>query len=309
MDLSLSKKVRIISYMIGTCFIAAMVLASVMLKNHEIILPEVAAMTIAMWVYREAGWIRQPLKIFLAPSITAMIGFTVNHLPLSYLGKIMIALVFIMLILRIIQAYLPPSIATGLLPIVVNAHEWAFIISVFVFTLILMVGVILFGLNKGVERKVQIQYKYMIVFLIINFLWIGVCLVFGLQHLAAIPPILVVMYESLQKPKYNGKMALKQVLVLTLSATVGTILYFLLGSWILITFLDMLLMFILLRITGMRIPAAYAIPLLAFVFPKTVVAGLPYGALMASVFLFTAVLVYKKVEMVRIGKGERNPQP
>ena len=76
------------AYIISFAFIIAMMTASVILKDHENILPEVAAMAIAMWVWRDAGWIRQPSKIFLAPSITALIGFVVNQLPISYLGKV-----------------------------------------------------------------------------------------------------------------------------------------------------------------------------------------------------------------------------
>jgi hypothetical protein len=65
-----------------------MVTVSVMLKDHEVILPEMAAMAIVIWVYREAGWIRQPSKIFLAPSITTVIGFVVNQLPITYVGNV-----------------------------------------------------------------------------------------------------------------------------------------------------------------------------------------------------------------------------
>jgi hypothetical protein len=60
-----TKKQTIISYVIAFFFILAMVTVSVMLKVHEVILPEMAAMAIVMWVYREAGWIRQPSKFFL----------------------------------------------------------------------------------------------------------------------------------------------------------------------------------------------------------------------------------------------------
>jgi hypothetical protein len=239
MDSTVSMKVTIISYIISITFIIAMITASVMLKDHEIILPEVAAMAIAMWVYREAGWIRQPSKIFLAPSITAVIGFAVNQLHISYLEKVSLTLILLMLFLRIIQSNLGPSIATGLLPVVTNANEWSFIISVFVFTFILMLGVLIFELNKGLEKKVKIQYKYMLVFLVLIFVWMGLCWIVGYQ-LAVIPPILVVVYESLQKPMYNGKMAFKQGLVLTISATVGTLLYFAIDSWILVTLLDMI---------------------------------------------------------------------
>ncbi len=98
-----------------------------------------------------------------------------------------------------------------------------------------MFGVLVFKLNKGLEKKVKIQYKYMLVFLVLIFMWIGLCWLVGYQ-LAVIPPILVVVFESLQKPMYNGKMAFKQGLVLTISATVGTLLYFTIDSWILILF-------------------------------------------------------------------------
>lgn len=91
-----------------------------MLKDNEIVLPEIAAMAIAMWVYREAGWIRQPSKIFLVPSITAIIGFAINQLPIDYLSKVILTLVLIMIFLRIIQSSLAPAIATGLLPLVMN---------------------------------------------------------------------------------------------------------------------------------------------------------------------------------------------
>ncbi|MCG2571776.1 hypothetical protein K4T90_11620 [Staphylococcus epidermidis] len=298
MNSPVSKK-EMISYTIAFLFILGMVTASVLLKDREIILPEIAAMAIAMWVYREPGWIRQPSKIFVAPSVTAVIGFAVNQFPIAYLGKVFLTLALLMLFLRIIQSNLAPSIATGLLPLVMNATEWSFILSAFIFTILLMLGVLVFGLNKGLEKKVPIQYKYMIVFFILNIIWIGLIWVAGYPQLAVIPPILVVVYEVLQKPMYNGKMAFKQGLVLTLSAAVGTLLYFTIDSWILITLLAMLLMLFLLRIVGIRMPAVYAFPLLPFVFPTEIVARLPIGSLIASVFFFGSVLIFKKVEMKR----------
>ncbi|MGM0715033.1 hypothetical protein ACWKW1_25345 [Brevibacillus parabrevis] len=299
MNVPVPKKETMISYIAAISFILAMVTASVMMNDHEIILPEIAAMAIAMWVYREAGWIREPSKIFIAPSVTAVIGFAVNQLSIAYAGKVILTLVLIMLFLRLAQSNLAPSIATGLLPLVMNASEWSFILSVFIFTLILMLGVLVFGFNKGLEKKVKIQYKYMLVFLGLNFVWIALCWLAGYPQLAVIPPILVVVYEVLHKPMYNGKMAFKQGLVLTISATVGTLLYFAIDSWMLVTLLDMILMLILLRIVGIRMPAVYAFPLLPFVFPDNIVAMLPLGSLIASVFLFASVLAYKKFEMKR----------
>lgn len=292
----------IISYVIAMIFIIAMITTSVMLNNHQIILPELAAMAIAMWVYREPGWIRQPSKILFAPSLTAIIGFMVNLLPISYVGKVGITLVLLMLLLRLIQSNLAPSIATGLLPVVIDVSGLAFVISTIVLTFILMLGVLIFRLNDGLEKKVKVQYKYMLIFVILNFIWIALVWAVGYSQLATIPPILVVVYESLQMPKYNGKVAFNQGLVLTVSATVGTLLYFAIDSIILVTLIDMILMYFILRIVGVRIPAVYAFPLLPFIFPDKIVAILPLASLITCAFLFGSVLTYKKLEIKRSGK-------
>ncbi|MBE9917336.1 hypothetical protein G8C92_25290 [Paenibacillus donghaensis] len=309
MDSAVSKKVTMISYTIAISFIVAMIAASVLLRNHEIILPEIAAMAIAMWVYREAGWIRQPSKIFIAPTVTAGIGLMINQLQIAYVGKVILTLMLIMLFLRIIRSNLAPSIATGLLPLVINTHEWSFVMIVFIFTIILMIGVLAFGLNKGLEKKVSIQYKYMLIFLALTFFWISLCWVAGYQQIAVIPPILVVVYESVQKPMYNGKMAFKQGLVLTLSAAIGTLLYFTMDSWVLAALLDMILMLALSLIVGIRIPAIYAFPLLSFIFPEENVMNLPLGTLVTCLFMFTCVLLYRKYEMKRTGKSKAPSSP
>jgi hypothetical protein len=120
--------------------------------------------------------------------------------------------------------------------------------------------------------------------------------------LAVIPPILVVVYELLQKPMYNGKMAFKQGLVLTISAAVGTLLHFAIDSWILVTLLDMILMLILLRIVGIHLSAVYAFPLLPVVFPNHIAAMLPLGSLVTCAFFFVSVSVDKKIEMKKSWK-------
>jgi len=146
MNAVISKKETIISYTIAILFILAMVIAGVLLNDPEVILPEIAAMAIALWAYREPGWLRQPEKIFIAPSITAVID-----------------------------------------------------------------------------------------------------------------------------------------------------------SWIVVTLFNMILMLILLKIVGVRIPAAYAFPLLPLVFPDEMIKMLPVGSFIAGVFLFGAVLLYKKWEMKQKG--------
>lgn len=306
MESANSTKVTVVSYLIAIAFIVAMIMAAVILQDDEIILPEIAAMAIAMWVYREAGWIREPSRIVLAPAVTAVIGLTINQLPIPFVGKVLLTLVLLMLFLRVIQSNLSPSIATGLLPLVINADDWSFILSLLILTFILMLGVLIFGLHTGLAKKVSIPYKYMLVFLVLAFVWIGLCWGVGYQHLAVIPPVLVVAYESLQKPMYSGKMAIKQGIALTLSASVGTLFYFTMDSLILVTLLDMSLMLILSLLMRIRIPAIYAFPLLPFIFPDEIAIKLPLATLITCLFMFTAVLLYKTYEKKRTGKHNSN---
>lgn len=89
--------------------IILMAAASDLRHNHEFILPEIAAMVIAMWVYRDPNWLRHPLQIFLAPTLTSVIGFTINHLHAAYLCKVGIDFILIMACLRLIQSNFAPS--------------------------------------------------------------------------------------------------------------------------------------------------------------------------------------------------------
>lgn len=166
-------------------------------------------MAIALWAYRESGWLRQPEKSCCTVN-NSFDWFCSESDGFSLYRKSWRNTCINDAVLRVIQSNLAPSIATGLLPLVTNATEWSFVISVFALTFILMIGVLIFKLNNGIKRKVHIQYKYMTVFLILNFVWISLCWITGYEQLAVIPPILVVVYESLQKPMYNEKWLLSK---------------------------------------------------------------------------------------------------
>ncbi|SEN74454.1 hypothetical protein SAMN05518670_2596 [Paenibacillus sp. OK076] len=280
-------------YVHAISFILLMVSLSVWLQHAEIILPEVAAMAIAMWVYREPGWIRRPSVIFIAPTVTAAIGLGMNQFQTNYPIKVMLTLSIMMLFLRLIHSNLAPAIATGLLPLAIHTEDWSFVSIVFVFTLTLMAGVVVFQLHKNLAAKSKVQYKYMVIFLAISLCWLCICWLLGYEQMAVIPPIFVVVYESLQKPIYTAKMAFKQGFTLTLSASVGVLIVIQVDSPVLAAFIDMFLVVVITRLFHVRIPALYAIPLLTFVFPEDKVWSLPLVTLFASLFMFSFVLLYK----------------
>lgn len=290
------KRKNLLAYTMAFAMIILMAAASELRHNHEFILPEIAAMVIAMWVYRDPNWLRHPLQICLAPTLTSVIGFTVNHLPAAYLCKVGIDFILIMACLRLIQSNFAPSLATGLLPLITDGHDWKLVLIIFLATLILMLVVIFFRMNASLEKKAQIHYKYTYFFLCLIFVWIGICWITGFGKLAVIPPIIVVVYESIQKSEYSATLALKQVAALTVSATIGTLLFLALDCLVIITVLDMMLMLLLQWLVKIRMPAIYAFPLLPFIFTHDVVLLLPLTTVFTCLFMFTAAVAYKKIE-------------
>ena len=102
------------------------------------------------------------------------------------------------------------------------------------------------------------------------------------------------IYESLHMKMYSRLMWGKQVLVLTLTAALGVVLSQTLASWVLAVAVAMVLVHGLLRVMNMRMPAAYAFPLLAYVFPPEGVLLLPVAALGNAAFALGLVLWHRQ---------------
>ncbi|MFF2481772.1 hypothetical protein [Paenibacillus sp. NPDC058071] len=132
-------------------------------------------------------------------------------------------------------------------------------------------------------------------FLLIMLGWLVVCWLFGIEQLAAIPPVVVVAYEAIHKRVYRIQTAFKQGFTLTLSATIGTLLYLTISSWTVIILMDILLMLFLSLVTRVRMPALYAFTLFPFILPVEAVHSLPLTTLWAALYTFTCLWMYKKM--------------
>ncbi|VDG25517.1 hypothetical protein [Lactiplantibacillus mudanjiangensis] len=282
-------------YLIGFAFILIMVGLATYQQDYEIILPEIGALTTGTWIYRKATWINQPVKIFLAPAGTAIIGFLVNQLALGYAVKVYLTLLLILVLLSILRSTLAPSFATGLLPIIVNATHWVFIVAIVVFTASLMIGVFLQGTYRQTAPAPKLQWPTMLGFMLAATLWIGVVWRIDQPQMAGIPPVLVVFFEVAQLPTYSGKLAIKHIIALSGAATLGVVSYYLLGTWLLATLISLPLVFIMLSLLNLKLPAAYAFPLLALVLPTNMFHGLPLTASLAAIFFLGTVYLYKQV--------------
>lgn len=223
------------SYVAAFLVILFMVAAAYGLHDREIILPEMAAMAVGLWVYQDKQWLNQPDKIFILPSLTAVLGFCINLMPISYLFKLVVILCTMLLVMRMFNYILPPALATGFLPIVTQADELSFLISIFATSFILMLGVLLFKLNQGMERKGNFDRRKIGVYASITLIGFALAAIFEVESMALIPPITVVVYESLNMMMYSLKMCLKQIAVLTLSISMAVAMQLLIQDWMLLT--------------------------------------------------------------------------
>ncbi|MVX34528.1 hypothetical protein [Myroides sp. LoEW2-1] len=282
------------NYLVAFTFIVSMVAAAVLFKDREIVLPEIAALTIGLWVFQEKAWLRQPEKVFILPSITAFVGFSINMLEIPYVVKIVGILFFMLILMKVINYSLPPALATGFLPIVTNATHWSFVYAIIATTFILMIGIYLFKLNKNIDRNSKVNTTAMTVYAGIVLSTILIALLFGKEKYVVIPPIAVVLYETLHMKQYTIKMVVKQIAVLSLSISIGVVLYLCISNWIVITILMLLSIYFLLELFQMKMPPAYAFPFLVFIFSKEQVINLPWLTVLLSSFSLFIALAYHR---------------
>jgi len=286
------------SYLVAFVFIVVMVAAASFWDDREIVLPEIAAMAVALLAYREQNWMRHPEKIFLWPTVTALLGFGINLLTIPFALKLALVLVAMLLFFALFRYSLAPALATGFLPVVTNATEYSFVAAILLSTFLLMLAVVLGKLRRTADRTSVVQTSILWVYGAIVLASMGIAAALGYIQLAVLPPVAVVVYESLHMKMYSWRMVLKQTVVLTLSAAIGVTLFLLISSWIWVVVIDMLLMWGLLRVFKMRMPAVYAFPLLAYVFPQQSLTLLPVAALLVSGFSLSAVLLFHQRKRV-----------
>jgi len=279
-------------YIAAFVFILAMVGAAVYFNDPEIILPEMAAMAVALWVWQEKSWMQRTEMIFILPSVTALLGFGINFIEIGYLTKLMLVLIAMMILMASLKFTFPPALATGFLPIVTNATHRSFIYAILIASLVLMLVVLAGKRNKDIPRKADWDSKRLWAYFVITLFWMLVAYSTDLAPIIIIPPITVVVFETLGMKMFNLKMALKISAVLCLSITIAVALRNYIENWVLLSTVLFAIMYLLLAFFKIKIPAVYAFPFLIFILPEEKVAYLPIASLIVSVFSFGLILLY-----------------
>lgn len=279
---------------VGFTIIILMIIAAMIFKTREIILPEIAALAIGCLVYQNPIWLSKPLHIFLLPSITALLGFLVDMLAIGYAYKLFLILVLMLLVLRIFKSSLAPALATGLLPVITNAASYSFIISILLLTSALSLYVAFSNTEKkNSSVPKQENSRDGILYMVFIVLWILICNQEKWMFMAALPPVIVTGYEAAHKKVYDMVSLKKQVVCLFLASFVGIQALLFFDNLLLVVLADIAAVALILKILKFRLAPAYAMAILPMILNNVSYTYFYFQVLLMSIIIFGAVYLYK----------------
>lgn len=299
-SLSEERQEHFLQYSKGFILILSMVILSLMVGNKEVILPELAALSIGTMVYMKTEWRSKPWDLFKLPTLTATIGFFVNQLDLPMVAKLVVTFLGMMIVLALAKNFLAPALATGLLPVITNCSSWEFMLAIVVFTLILAacIHVRRHHPTSHTSEEENVRRSDFLIYLSVVISWFGVCYYTGRMEMAAIPPVIVVALESIGSKQLSAKTWSKQVLTLTLSAFIGaTVITFFTDHVLVGAALSILGVSLLLAILQFKLPPAFAMSMLPLVLPPQEPILFTANVLLMALSVLGSIFLIKNVKL------------
>ncbi len=282
-----------IDFIISILIVSFMLWVAESLKLPEIIFPEISALAMGSLVFKKKKWLLNYWEIWFAPTIGASIGVGINLLNIQQMWKEILCLFIIVACMTWFQVKVAPTISAGLLPVVLGITSWFFVISVGILTFLIFVGIKMNKWSPFVHKGNYIEKTYHTSYLVFLILWIFVCNLFNLNELL-IPPIFVVVFETLHREYVSVSYGLKQVVLLTGSAIIGSFFFSLFPqSFVLIGVLDLIVVFILTQIVKLQLSPAFAISLLPFVLPNFIIWRYSLFVFLTSFILINTMIFYR----------------
>lgn len=276
-----------------------MIGAAMVFNNREIILPEVSALAIGCLVYQNPAWLARPFHLLLLPSLTAVGGFFINRLELNLAFKLVMVLALVVAVLILFKSTLAPAFATGLLPVITHADSMMFVYAILVLTLLLYMSIRLLHQHLPPAEPIKPpDHQHKLLYLSFVSGWIVTCWVMNWMFVAAIPPVIVVGYESIHKDAYPAGVFGKQALCLVAAALIGTLSLYLFKNLLLAALIDMVLVTVLISVVKFQLTPTYAMSLLPMVLPGTSHTYFGLWVLLMCLVVLGFVFAYKNVRMI-----------
>ena len=134
-------------YFYALLMILLMIGAAELLMEREIIFPEMAALTIGMWIVDKRVWRVSRIGVVVLMALGAIAGVCiVRYSPFPLLANLMFAFAFAAICLTLSRATLVPQISACMLPVLLETESWVYPVAVFIMSVIVVGG------QWGMER-------------------------------------------------------------------------------------------------------------------------------------------------------------
>ena len=141
-------------YFYALLMILLMIGAAELLMEREIIFPEMAALTIGMWIVDKRVWQVSRASMVALMILGAVTGVCiVRYSPFPLLVNLAFAFIFTAVCLTLFRATLVPQISACMLPVLLGTESWVYPVAVLVMSVIVVVGQ--WGMEKvGLRERV-----------------------------------------------------------------------------------------------------------------------------------------------------------
>ena len=134
-------------YFYALLMILLMIGAAELLMEREIIFPEMAALTIGMWIVDKRVWRVSRIGVVVLMTLGAIAGVCIGrYSPFPLLANLMFAFAFAAICLTLSRATLVPQISACMLPVLLETESWVYPVAVFIMSVIVVGG------QWGMER-------------------------------------------------------------------------------------------------------------------------------------------------------------
>ena len=224
-------KHKIIRYAIAMAVLTLMVGIAEYSGEKEIIFPEMAALTIGLWISNKRVWRIKDWQILVLMTVAPIFGLLISlYSPLHLILNILLAFVIAGVIIVLSRSTLYPLISALILPVLLHTTSWIYPIAVFIMACILLIGKSIMQRTRILDKFEYEPSRYPLKSTVFVWLSMAVALLFmtalgyytGVIYII-IPPLIVSFVEFVNAKAGFRNRPVLTVLLLFLGAVIGSI--------------------------------------------------------------------------------------
>ena len=298
-------KHKIIRYAIAMAVLTLMVGIAEYSGEKEIIYPEMAALTIGLWISNKRVWRIKDWQILVLMTVASIFGLLISlYSPLHLILNILLAFVIAGVIIVLSCSTLYPLISALILPVLLHTTSWIYPIAVFIMACILLIGKSIMQRTRILDKFEYEPSRYPLKSTVFVWLSMAVALLFmtalgyytGVIYII-IPPLIVSFVEFVNAKAGFRNRPVLTVLLLFLGAVIGSIFqlvgyYYLHIPMVVVAVLILFTMFALFEWLGKFFAPAGAIAIIPLLIPQEYLLLLPLQVLAGATLFITIAMVF-----------------